>query len=301
MKKAHYSFAVIILNYNVASDAIAAARSVVDTTLRDDYIICIADNGSERDVNLLQNLCLENTKVFLWEENLGYAKGNNRAIRMLEQECEFDYVIIMNPDVLLEEINVIDKLIVSIEKEDDTVVGIQPLIHHLDREGDACYQHQVRKLHTFIDEFLVQSCLMKKIFKKRMGKLRYTSFIPYKNKIYFEVPSGCFFLMKTEAFQKVGYFDERTFLYQEEFILAHKIKENGGTFVLVPDVTVEHYHGKSTGNRNKGMTKKGHTALVDSVALYLKEYVKVPVVFITLLKIMMKLEYWIKCKLRYYV
>ena len=48
---------------------------------------------------------------------------------------------------------------------------------------------------------------------------------PYERLIDFEVPSGCFFIIKTDAFMKVGMFDERTFLYAEEIILGYKLKE----------------------------------------------------------------------------
>lgn len=300
MIKPHYQYAVIILNYNVASDAIKAAKSVISSAINENYIICLADNGSTKNNEDLFSLNLAHTKVFMWEKNLGYAQGNNKAMRLLEKEYDYDYVVIMNPDVLIEEQGVIETLISDLERENEMVIGAQPLIHHLDRGGRAEDQCQVRRLHTYFDELIVQSSFLKKIFKKRLNNISYSSQIPYYKPFYFEVPSGCFFVISTKAFKKVNYFDERTFLYQEEFILAHKIKSIGGKFILIPQVKVEHYHGKSTGNRNKGMTPIGHKALVDSVSLYLREYVKSPAVAVWLLAFMMKVEYKLKKVFRYY-
>lgn len=293
-------FAVIILNYNVIADAIHAAESVINTTHKNNYVICIADNGSIKDRDMLDSISLPHTVVFKFNDNSGYAKGNNQAIRLLGKEYNFKYTVIMNPDVVIEEDGIIDRMIDMIEQEPNDIVGIQPLIHHLPQSWEVHHQRIVRRCRGFWDECLMQSMFLKHLFRKRIGYLHYSEKIPYKAPFYYEVPSGCFFMIKTNVFSNVGYFDERTFLYQEEFILAYKIKQLNKKFVLMTDGVVEHYHGKSTGNRNKGISETGHKALVDSVSLYLKEYVKSPAVAVWLLALMMKVEYKLKKVFRYY-
>lgn len=301
MAKAHYRFAVIIVSYNVAADAIKAAESVIATTSENEsYIIQIADNGSKNDWEILKEYKHPRVRVTGWTGNIGYARGYNKAIQVLEEECDFDYFVLMNADIVVNSNGLIERLLSSLESEDETVVGIQPLIRHMDRTGDACEQNQVRRLHSYWDEVILNLVIPKRLFQKRVRELYYASEKPFRQKLYFEVPSGCFFIIKADVFRKIGYFDNRTYLYHEEFIMAHRIRERGERFVLLPEGGVDHYHGKATGNRNKGMNPAGHKALTDSISLYLVDYVNAPRVAVKLLAFMMQLEYTIKRAIKYY-
>lgn len=299
--KRKYKYAVIILNYNVALDAVKAAKSVNRAAQTDDYIICIADNGSTCHTDILPNLSMPHVRVMQWEENGGYARGNNRAIRELQKECDFEYVVIMNPDVIIERGAVIDEMTSVMDAEPLQTAGISPLIHHLSRPGnDARYQYVVKRCHSYWDEFLFQSSVLKHLLPSRIAYLYYAEHIPYQEPFYFEVPSGCFFMIRAAVLDKIGLFDERTFLYQEEQILGFKIKEQGMRFKFLPSMLVEHYHGKATGNRTKGMSRLGHKALTDSVGIYLSAYVGAPRFAVWTLTTIMRTEYAIKALIFHY-
>jgi len=58
--------------------------------------------------------------------------------------------------------------------------------------------------------------------------MEYRDFKIEPNKLsYVEALPGSFFVIKMEPFKQIGYFDENTFLYYEEVILAKKLMNAG--------------------------------------------------------------------------
>jgi GT2 family glycosyltransferase len=57
---------------------------------------------------------------------------------------------------------------------------------------------------------------------------------------------GAYSIIRREALEKVGYFDENFFLYYEEVDLCRRIKAAGYSIWYWPDVVVEHLGGESS-------------------------------------------------------
>jgi GT2 family glycosyltransferase len=62
-------------------------------------------------------------------------------------------------------------------------------------------------------------------------------FVPYL--------SGCFMLLRTSALEKVGFFDERFFMYPEDIDLTRRIAQCYDT-IFFPGVSVFHEHGAAS-------------------------------------------------------
>ena len=60
-----------------------------------------------------------------------------------------------------------------------------------------------------------------------------------------DVLSGCFFLVKSDVMKNIDYFDENTFLYYEENILATKIKKYEYNAYVSLDNIIYHNHSVS--------------------------------------------------------
>lgn len=249
-KREHRDYGVIILNYNTANDAIAAANSIIKNAGNHSYIICIVDNASTKkgEVETLKSEKLPNTEIVALNNNCGYAKGNNEGVRFLLDNYIIDYLVIMNPDVLILNTGSIDRLINRFDELPARYAGIQPW-HFVPHRNIAPNMYRgFRRLNSYIDILATHCKVLRPFFKKRFEDLRYTKERPYKEEMDFEVPSGAFFIMRMTDFVKVGMFDERTFLYCEEYILGHKVKTIGKTFRLIPNEWIEHEGGKSIGS-----------------------------------------------------
>ena len=88
------------------------------------------------------------------------------------------------------------------------------------------------------------------------------------------VLSGCFFVIKHKVFKEIGYFDERTFLYNEENILAYKLNEIGFKQGVLISERIIHFQGLSINKNIKNWNDK-NKILLDSINIYLNNYLKV--------------------------
>ena len=280
-------YQVIILNYNSALDCKVAVNSVCQSATIEDYCICIVKGGSTQKNQIEELKPLESERVYLLDlnENLGYARGNNAGIKYLKEKgIMSQYTVIMNPDVEILQKGTIEGLIETVENEANAI-GAQPLVCCNDVDAPAEMQVNIRKVMDYGDVLVNDSWILKRIFRKKMNELLYKDLQPYKTKVRFEVPSGACFLIESNTFEKVGLFDEKTFLYGEEIILGYKIKEIGKCFVLNPKYTVEHYQGKSTGSHVKTMSDFSLKCMIESYCVYLRDYLKVSKIKIWIYKI----------------
>ncbi|MGV1006981.1 MAG: glycosyltransferase family 2 protein [Dermatophilaceae bacterium] len=77
--------------------------------------------------------------------------------------------------------------------------------------------------------------------------------------------SGSCLLLRREAFEQVGGFDEGFFMYFEDLDLCERIGRAGWDVVYVPEATVEHAGGHATQRHRRRMAKAHH----DSAYRYL--------------------------------
>lgn len=273
MKRIKYG--VIILNYNSFQDCKIAVESVVRAAVTENYVICIVDGGSTIEGEIARLQELKNEKIYILDQgkNVGYACGNNAGTEFLESmniDCE--YYVIMNPDVEIIQEGTIEGLIWEIENSKKNTVGAQPLVNCNDVRLPSNCQINIRRIMTYSDILVNSSWILKRIFLKKMRAIIYADQMPYDDNIFFEVPSGAFFVIKKESFCDVDRFDSRTFLYCEELLLGYKLKMINKNFVLVPRFYVNHYQGKTTGSHHKIMSQFSYKCTVDSTLIYLESY-----------------------------
>lgn len=289
-------YAVILLNYNTAYDSIIAAKSIVDNAGTNDYVICFVDNCSTRkgEVESLRKALIPNSYILELQRNEGYAKGNNEGVRFLRKKISFQYLVIMNPDVKILQEKTIDSLIEKLSKLDSLYCGIQPLIWSPVIGDDPTRQICIRRVCDYFDCIIDNFFLLKKILKKKYSDFVYSNERPYVSSIDFEVPSGCFFIIKSSVYNKVGMFDERTFLYAEELILGYKLKLFNYKFLLDPSFFVQHEGGGATGVGAKTIKWVSTKESVRSLSIYMRYYLRCNNFQIWLVKSLSVLNYLIK-------
>ena len=242
------SYGVIIVNYNSAQHVKRAVQSVLRYACTDDVRIQIVDNASESaDRYELRVLAGEQVFVDEMRSNLGFARGNNEGVALLESRYKPDYLVFMNPDVEILSTGTIESLISTIVNSGPAVVGSQPLIWDARRVEAAEEQITIRRVPLYWDLIVTESLLLRTVFRRTYDCYSMADCRPYRRHVRFEVPSGAFFVIDRIAFHEVGGFDGRTFLYGEELFLGAKLKSRGWGFVLDPALRVGHTQGSSTG------------------------------------------------------
>lgn len=268
---------IIILNYNDYENTLKIIDMIKDYKCLKKIII--VDNASTDDsFNHLKPL--ENNKITIIKnkKNLGYAYGNNLGLKYL-YEHGFDYAIISNPDIIVEE-SVIEELISRMKNSKVSFLGPKILENGNIIKG--------WKTPSYLYELLSTMNYFHKYAKK---------LITYKDSYYkdglneVDVIHGCFFIGRLKDFKKINYFDTNTFLYYEENILSYKAKKNNLGIYVDTSISVIHNLSLSV---DKSLNKlKKYKILKDSMFYYETRYRKINIFKYILLRIVYYISYMV--------
>lgn len=227
MNKKKVKISVVIVNYNVKYYLEQCLFSVMKAT-----------NGMEREIFVFDNNSSDGSVEYLKLRypivtfissihNLGFAKGNNAAIRQSTGE----YVLLLNPDTFVGENVIRDALKFMDEHPDAGSCGV--MMHSTD--GSFAPESR-RGLPTITTSFL-----------KMIGRTDryYMSNLPKDEPAQIDVVSGAFCLVRREAFNKVGLLDAEYFMYGEDIDLSYRIHKGGYNNYYLP-LKILHYKGEST-------------------------------------------------------
>lgn len=177
---------------------------------------------------------LEKVKIdFPWvtfiesNEIRGFSENNNLALR----HAKGKYCFVVNDDTEMNQ-PVIDILFQNINKLPKEIAIISPQIL-LDRTKRILLGKPRFSFYTF----LLDNLMLSSLYRRKS---------PYINKQgIFQTYniSGASFLIKTDIFKKLGWFDEKYFFCPEDIALSTKVNENGYKCYVNSEVEIHHYSG----------------------------------------------------------
>lgn len=199
-----------------------------------DKIVVVDNNSNDRSYEKLKKF--ENHKIHVIKSNKngGYGYGNNIGIKYAISEFNPNYLIISNPDVFFED-NILLKM-VNVYSNNEKVGIVAPKM--IDNSG----QKSAWKLPTIVDDILLASSITSKTIYKIFKQKEYSL---DKNINYVDVISGSFFMIPSNVMKSINYFDEDTFLYCEERILAFKLIKEGYKNIILGNISFIHEHSIS--------------------------------------------------------
>ena len=254
---------VVVLNYK---DKENTKRIVKDYQKMEciDHIIVVDNFSNDDSYEELKKLSGKKTIVTQAKENRGYASGNNYGIEYIQEHFEpQDYFIISNPDIYIEE-EAVQKCINYLEKHRDVAI-VAPKMLDRNEELHPLFGWKSRSLTGDI----IESSRWLSFFQKK-PKEAYDPSVLEKESVIVDCVPGSFFVIRADIFEKIGYFDENTFLYYEEDIIAKKIKNLGYKEAIISNESFTHKEGSSVNNTFKFMKK--YQAFQKSKMYYHKNY-----------------------------
>lgn len=172
--------------------------------------------------------------------NPGFGASHNVAIQKAF-ELDSDYHLVLNPDIYFDK-GILEQICEFMDTHRE-VGHVMPKITYPNGE----FQYLCKTNPTFFDLFArgFMPSFLKKAFKKRMDKYEYKD-LDY-NKIIYDIPylSGCFMFLRTKTLKKVGFFDDKYFMYLEDADLTRRFLEVSST-VYYPEANVYHHFAKLT-------------------------------------------------------
>lgn len=244
------SIAIVLLNFNGEKDTIECLKSI--KKLETDgfaLLTIVVDNGSEKKFRVQSSeFRVGELKIIHNDKNLGFSGGNNVGIRYALKK-NADYILILNNDTVVDKSLVLELL--KLAQSDESIGIVVPKIYfakgfefHKDRYNESEQGRVIWYAGGIMD------------WKNVIGVHRGVDEVDrgqYEKVIETDFASGCCMFIKRGVFERIGFFDEKYFLYYEDNDLSQRAKREGFKIIYSPKAVLWHKNAGSAGGSGSSL------------------------------------------------
>ena len=211
---------IVIVNWNSDFFLMECVNSLLGSRGESliNKIIIIDNNSTDSSLEQIK-IALKNSKIKVCvnEKNLGFSKACNQGFFL----CSSEFVLLLNPDAMVLENTLEDCLSFMKSNKEVDVLGCR-LLDENGNNTPSCSRFPT-PLRFFFDASGL-SKLAPSIFTPAtlMTDWKHTE----SKKV--DQVMGAFMFMRISIFKKIGYFDERFFVYYEELDFSKRLASAGG-------------------------------------------------------------------------
>lgn len=224
--------------------------------------VVVVDNAStDGTVEMLR-------RDFPWVEvissptNLGFTAGNNLGLA----RCRGRFILLLNPDTRFLVVDGVDPLVEMLTylRAHPTVGLVGPRLIY----GDGRLQPSRRRFPN-LAMALMESTLLEEWFPhNRWARAYRMEDLPLDGPQKVDWVTGAAMLVRREAWQEVGPFDEAFFMYSEELDWCCRFRQAGWEIAYLPQAVIVHYEGRSS----EQAVAARHIHFETSKILYFQKY-----------------------------
>jgi GT2 family glycosyltransferase len=222
---------IITVNYNGLTMTVDLLKSIDNQSYKNIEIF-VVDNASKEDPSVFFQKNYPNVKFIRSEKNLGFAGGNNLAVK----EAKGDFLFFINNDAEITE-GCLQKL-VSLFKEKPKLGIVSPLLLYFNES-----KGQDKDLIQYAGTTRVDSVTARNITLGEKewdnGQYNIASETAYAH--------GAAMMLKKEVIDNAGVMFEEFFLYYEELDWCERIRKAGYEIYVEPRARVYHKESASVG------------------------------------------------------
>ena len=246
---------IVVVNYNAGSLLLESVASALEQATE---VVVIDNASSDNSITILEeNFSSESRlRVIHSDTNLGFAAGCNLGFSATSEAS----ILFLNPDCVLDNDSLLHmKTVLDAEPRVGMVGGL--LLNTDGTEQGGGRRAIPTPWRSFVRAFGL------KCFSERWPKLFFDFHLheqPLPDEpIGVEAVSGACMLVKREAMEDVGLWDESYFLHCEDLDLCMRFRQKEWKILFVPDAPLIHYLGVCSRSRpifvewhkHKGMMK----------------------------------------------
>lgn len=244
---------IVITSYNTRDLLRDCLQSVYANEGDLTFAVYVVDDCSKDGSPQMVKELFPQVKLIENEVNLGYVRANNRAL----EQCQARYVLLLNSDTVLPP----DALRKSLDFMDaHPEAGVMgPKVVRPDGSLDvAC-----RRSFPTPEVAFYRLFGLSKLFPRNPRFTRYNlSCLDPDILTEVDAVMGAYMLLRKEALDQAGLFDERFFAFGEDLDLCYRIKIHHGWKVYYnPAISIWHYKGASMKQRSYAMTIQFYKAM----------------------------------------
>ncbi|MCX5828801.1 MAG: glycosyltransferase family 2 protein [Deltaproteobacteria bacterium] len=222
----------VIVNWNTRELLKNCLESVVRTVHDLVYEVIVVDNASDDgSVAMLQDL-FPRVRIIANDENRGFGAANNQAFQTMQGR----YAFLLNTDTVLTE-RAVRELFSFMEHHPEAGMSCGQL---LNRDGSK--QNSIAAFPTLFT-LLTNISLLEYLFPGKYPSKRYE----HRQPVAVDSGVGACLMVRKEAMDAVGWFDERYFFFFEETDWAYRMRQAGWKVYHVPTAQIYHIQGQSIG------------------------------------------------------
>jgi GT2 family glycosyltransferase len=223
---------IIIVNWNTRELLANCLQSIAETVRGLSLEVIVVDNASKDGSAAMVREHFPQVKVIENRDNRGFGAANNQALRVMAGR----YALLINSDAVLTE-GAVEKLFSFLEGHPEAAMACGQLLN-----ADGSKQNAIAAFPTLLT-LLTNTSLLEILFPGRYPSKRY----PHPEPIEVDSGIGACLLVRKEAIDAVGMFDERYFFFFEETDWALQLRRAGWKIFHVPDARIYHLQGRSIG------------------------------------------------------
>ena len=242
---------IVIVTHNSA-DVLGDCLASIELHAPEARAIVVDNASADSSVELARSFPF--VTVIRSDENEGFSKANNRALR----DIETDFALILNPDARLTS-STIPQLLEAAERLPEAA-ALGPRTVHEDGRPQVSFGPDLDLIAEYRQRKLVKGV---KAGDPRALQEWSTATADEREADWV---SGSCMLMRVPAARDAGFFDERYFLYEEDADLCLRLRQAGRKVMFIPQAVVVHELGTSMAKSSQ----RARDAYDESHRLYYK-------------------------------
>lgn len=232
---------IIIINWNTKQLLDGCLNSIYKETQNTAFEVFVADNCSSDGSAEMVKEKYPRVRLIENKDDLGFGAANNPVLKLVSGR----YILLLNPDTVILE-NAIDKSVrIMDSKQEISILGPRMLTL---KKGNLIWRKNVFPDPSLLSQIILMARIRylfpnSKIIKKcqRRGyDFNYEKEGEVKGHI-----EGAFMLIRKEVLEKIGFFDEKFFMWFEEVDLLLRAKQAGYKIFYSPEPKIIHYGGEA--------------------------------------------------------
>ncbi len=273
---------IVVLNYNDWEETTRFCNMVEDCPSINKVII-VDNKSTDESIEKLKDIVSDKILLLIAENNNGYSAGNNVGLKYILEHNIKGNIIISNPDIYFNSSS-IDNILAPLK---DNYIGVSTGLITMQGQPISNFAWDVPSYWDMVTNMFLLTYKIKKI----LGLGIYHKYRQEEEIHICSCVSGCFFCFTTETLQQIGLFDERTFLFGEEFILGYKLRQSGKKACVVVKERIEHDQHHSINKSSIAVSRERNWNL-SSMLIYIKYYLRKGAIHQALYKFLYNISYY---------
>jgi len=231
---------IIILNYKSLGLTKQCLKGILRHKPPLSYEIIVIDNNSGEKIEKVLKENFPQVIFIQSKKNQGFSAGINLGIK----KAQGKYILILNPDIIILDDSIF-VLYQFMEKNKEVGLAAPKLLNPDKSIQYSCLRFPPRLIPFYRRTFLRHLPFVKKIIRNYL----YLDFDHNSNKSVDWVLGGAM-ILRRETLERIGFLDERFFLYFDDVDLCRRIWQAGWQVYYVAEAYMVHYHQRESANKS---------------------------------------------------